>query len=45
MLLAKKGIIPPKEWYHDPSVCDNFGRTVAKLLDRNEIDIPEEWRE
>ena len=29
MILANKGIIPPKEWHHDPVLCDNIKWTVA----------------
>jgi len=44
MYLAKKGIIPPKEFYHDPKLHDYDGNTVAILLLRNKLDVPEEWR-
>jgi len=44
MLLACNGIIPPKEWYHDPTICDNHGNTVAMYLVKNKIyNIPQEW--
>ena len=43
MLLAKKGIIPPKEYYHDPNIKNNDGDTVAILLARNGIIPPKEW--
>ena len=29
MILAYHEIIPPKEWYHDPTICDSCGWTVA----------------
>ena len=32
MILADFGIIPPKEWYHDPTLCDEKGDTVAMIL-------------
>ena len=32
MILAMSGIIPPKEWIHDSTLCDNFGNTVAMVL-------------
>jgi len=44
MLLANNGIIPPKQWLHDPKLCDIDGNTVAINLLKNKIDVPEEWR-
>jgi hypothetical protein len=41
MLLAVRGIIAPKEWYHDFKLCDNHGNTVAVYLLINKINIPE----
>ena len=32
MKLAANGIIPPKEWYHKPSLGDTFNYTVAMRL-------------
>lgn len=32
MILASKGIVPPKEWQHDPSLANIFSCTVAMLL-------------
>ena len=32
ILLAKTGIIPPREWYHDPHVKNGEGHTVAYYL-------------
>lgn len=32
MHLATNGIIPAKEWIHDPSLRNNEGNTVAMLL-------------
>ena len=29
MILVKQGIIPPKEWHHDPNIRDKYGHTVA----------------
>ena len=43
MLLARNGIDPPEEWWHDPELKDHEGMTVAMLLARNGIDPPEEW--
>ena len=40
MILAKNGIIPPKEWYHDPNLVNNEGRTVCYFLFINSINIP-----
>ena len=45
MLLAEKGIIPPKEWHHDPTLFDKYiGFTVAIYLIENNLEVPEEWR-
>ena len=43
MHLAYKGIIPPKEWLHDPALKDNYCKTVAMKLAWNEIIPPKEW--
>jgi len=43
MLLAKNGIVPPKEWYHDPNIKNDWSETVAILLARNGILPPKEW--
>lgn len=32
MILAKKKIIPPKEWHHDPLLINRRGFTVALIL-------------
>ena len=40
MILADKGIIPPSEWYHDPSLTNDKKETVAMLLARNGIIPP-----
>ena len=32
MLLVNEGIIPPKEWIHDPNIKDKHGHTVAYYL-------------
>ena len=44
MLLAKDGIIPPKEWTHDPTIVNNHGKTVEKYLLENKKEVPEHWR-
>ncbi len=44
MLLSINNIIPPKEWYHDPKLCDNHGNTVAVYLLLNNISLPNEWK-
>ena len=41
MMLAFNGIIPPKEWCHDPNIKDKYGYTVAMHLARNGKNIPE----
>lgn len=35
MILASKGIEPPKEWTHRPDLCDAIGNTVAMYLAKN----------
>ncbi len=42
-MLAWKGIIPPKEWYHDPTMANVNGNTVAMCLAFNGIAPPKEW--
>lgn len=32
MILAYNGIIPPKEWNHNPEMKDDYGCTVSMLL-------------
>ena len=32
MYFAMSGMIPPKEWEHDPELRNNEGYTVAMLL-------------
>ena len=34
MLLANEGIIPPKEWIHNPNIGDLWKNTVASHLKR-----------
>ena len=43
MILASKGIIPPKEWYHDPKLKNNDNKTVALLLIFKCETLPNEW--
>ena len=35
MFLASKGIIPPEEWKHEPSMVDINHETVAMILAKN----------
>lgn len=44
MMFADKGIIPPKEWHHDPKLYDKYGETVATYLIKEKITPPEEWQ-
>ena len=41
--LALKGIIPPKQWHHNPEITTNGGWTVAMFLAWNKIIPPKEW--
>ena len=43
MILASKGIIPPKEWRHDPLLKDKNNNTVAIILSSKGIIPPREW--
>ena len=43
MILAEKGIIPPNEWIHDPSLQDLNKETVAMKLANKGIIPPKEW--
>ena len=43
MILSESGIIPHKEWQHDPYIKDNDGYTVADYLRDNDIEVPSEW--
>ena len=43
MLLASKGIIPPKEWIHDPNIRNFKNKTVSDLLKEKHIPVPNEW--
>ena len=40
MYLAENGIIPPKEWYHDPTMENKKHKRVADYLRSNHIEIP-----
>ena len=37
MWLAKNGIIPPIEWYHDKYLTNDYTLTVGMLLSMNGI--------
>ena len=43
MLLAKREIIPPKEWYHKPELKNDLCHTVAMYLAVYGIIPPKEW--
>ena len=43
MIMSKRGIIPGKEYYHNPNIIDNEGKTVCYYLWDNGIMVPEEW--
>ena len=40
MMLASKGVIPPKEWEHDSKIYNKSGNTVATILLKKNIDVP-----
>ena len=43
MLLAKDGIVPPKQWIHDPNIKDKGYYTVVRYLKENKLPVPNEW--
>ena len=43
MWLASNGIIPSKEWHHDPNLRDTGDYTVAMILAYKGIVPPKEW--
>ena len=43
MLLASNRIFPPKEYYHSPTLCGEYGETVAMILADNGIIPSKEW--
>ena len=43
MRLAFNKVIPPREWYHDPTLKESLGYTVAMYLADKGIIPPKEW--
>ena len=43
MILAFKGIIPPKEWYHQPELYNVNGDRVKNLLIKAGKEVPDCW--
>lgn len=43
MILAAKGIVPPKDWYHNSTLVDKNNDTVALLLAANKIPPKHPW--
>ena len=43
MYMADCGMIPLKEWHHDPQIRSRSNLTVAHLLAMNNIIPPDEW--
>ena len=43
MFLASKGVIPSKEYQHDPNITNIDGKTVCYYLFNNGVKVPEEW--
>lgn len=43
MLMANTHIIPPKEFYHEPSLMTPKHNTVAMLLAQGGIIPPKDW--
>lgn len=43
MFLAKRGIIPPEQWFHKQDLINNYNETVAILMTINNMNVPEYW--
>ena len=43
MKLADNGVMPSKEWHHDPLLKDIYDNTVASILINKNILPPIEW--
>ena len=43
MRLAMKGIIPDKQYWHDPKIKDKEGHTVCYYLWDNGVIVPDIW--
>ena len=43
MYYARRGIKPPNEWYHRPTITSDCGNTVADYLKYRSRNIPPEW--
>ena len=43
MILIIKGIVPPKEWQHDPNIKDKYNHTAAYYFKLNKMPVPNEW--
>ena len=43
MKLAEYGIIPDRQWNHDPNLKDIDNKTVTDYLIKNKFLIPNEW--
>ena len=43
MHMAYNRIIPPKEWYHDPLLRNDYGETVGLVLAFHGIIPSEHW--
>lgn len=44
MILASRGIDPPKEWMHDPNLMSNSMNTVAMIIAYKGLIPPKRWR-
>ena len=43
MILAKNGIIPPKEWMHDDSIIDFQDERLSDILAKHYLCSPKHW--
>lgn len=43
MILAKNGIIPPKEWMHDDSIIDYQDESLSDILAKHYLCSPKHW--
>ena len=45
MILASKGIIPPREWMYNQIVKNKYNRTIKDYLLNNKLPVPYHWHE
>ena len=43
LILARRGISPPKEWYYPDRIENNYGETVKSWIEFNHLQTDLEW--